>query len=278
MADGPRRAASTAVPETGTTTSSTPFGVTTTARCSEPAHSPRPIEATVTRDDASRGVQRATEAEAPWPDARRAPGSTRGGRPYADVGALLTVAEVAAGSLSERRARAGAGSAPAHGAGRCRPRRRPLGTRAGRRPARRRRRRGPVAAGNRAYEERFDRVFLIRAAGRSGDEILAELTRRLDNDDETERVETVQQLREIALLRLEQVVDDVATLSTHVLDTAAGRPASGVPVTLSKATVRCSPRPRPTTTVGWHRSAVTSPRATTGSASRPAGRSTPRSW
>jgi 2-oxo-4-hydroxy-4-carboxy-5-ureidoimidazoline decarboxylase len=63
-----------------------------------------------------------------------------------------------------------------------------------------------LAAGNRAYESRFDRVFLIRAAGRGAPDILAELERRLGNDDATERDETVTQLREIALLRLEQVV------------------------------------------------------------------------
>jgi 2-oxo-4-hydroxy-4-carboxy-5-ureidoimidazoline decarboxylase len=63
-----------------------------------------------------------------------------------------------------------------------------------------------LVAGNAAYEERFDRVFLIRAAGRTAPEILAELTRRLGNDDDAERAETVTQLREIALLRLRQVV------------------------------------------------------------------------
>lgn len=63
-----------------------------------------------------------------------------------------------------------------------------------------------LAAGNRAYEERFDRVFLIRAAGRGAPEILAELLRRLGNDDGAERAETERQLREIALLRLQQVV------------------------------------------------------------------------
>ena len=63
-----------------------------------------------------------------------------------------------------------------------------------------------LAAGNAAYEERFDRVFLIRAAGRSAAEILAELDRRLDNDDPTERDETIQQLGEIAVLRLESTV------------------------------------------------------------------------
>jgi 2-oxo-4-hydroxy-4-carboxy-5-ureidoimidazoline decarboxylase len=63
-----------------------------------------------------------------------------------------------------------------------------------------------LAEGNRAYEDRFDRVFLIRAAGRSASEILAELERRLGNDPATERRETVGQLREIALLRLKEVV------------------------------------------------------------------------
>ena len=44
-----------------------------------------------------------------------------------------------------------------------------------------------------------------RPAGRSA-EILAELRRRLSNDEETERAETVTALRDIALLRLDEVV------------------------------------------------------------------------
>jgi len=64
-----------------------------------------------------------------------------------------------------------------------------------------------LADGNRAYEERFDRVFLIRAAGRESAEILAELERRLGNDDATERAETVRQLGEIMLFRLRRVED-----------------------------------------------------------------------
>jgi 2-oxo-4-hydroxy-4-carboxy-5-ureidoimidazoline decarboxylase len=60
--------------------------------------------------------------------------------------------------------------------------------------------------GNQRYEQRFNRVFLIRAAGRSSEEILSELERRLGNDDETERRELVAALRDIAILRLQQVV------------------------------------------------------------------------
>lgn len=64
-----------------------------------------------------------------------------------------------------------------------------------------------LAADNRRYEERFGHVFLIRAAGRSAAEVSAELERRLGNDDESERREVVRELRKIALLRLQQVVD-----------------------------------------------------------------------
>ena len=126
------------------------------------------------------------------------------GRPYADRDALLAVAGNAAAEMTDEELSAALARHPR------------IGEKAGA---------GPDAAfsskeqagveasdadrlveANRAYEERFDRVFLIRAAGRSSGEILAECERRLGNDDDTERAETVDQLGQIALLRLEQVV------------------------------------------------------------------------
>ena len=59
-----------------------------------------------------------------------------------------------------------------------------------------------IARGNRVYEERFGRVFLIRAAGRTPQEVLDELQRRLLNQPEDEAAEAKQQLCEIGLLRL----------------------------------------------------------------------------
>lgn len=59
-----------------------------------------------------------------------------------------------------------------------------------------------IARGNEVYEQRFGRVFLIRAAGRSRQEILDELQRRLKNEPETEAAEAKEQLRQIAALRL----------------------------------------------------------------------------
>jgi len=63
-----------------------------------------------------------------------------------------------------------------------------------------------LRAGNEAYEERFGRVFPIRAAGRSAEEILAALESRLTNDKETERVIVAHQLPQVALLRLSGTV------------------------------------------------------------------------
>ncbi|MGI8458274.1 MAG: 2-oxo-4-hydroxy-4-carboxy-5-ureidoimidazoline decarboxylase [Propionibacteriaceae bacterium] len=60
--------------------------------------------------------------------------------------------------------------------------------------------------GNRDYENRFGRVFLIRAAGRSSEEILDQLQSRLGNDVATENSVVADQLRQIALVRLGQAV------------------------------------------------------------------------
>jgi 2-oxo-4-hydroxy-4-carboxy-5-ureidoimidazoline decarboxylase len=66
--------------------------------------------------------------------------------------------------------------------------------------------RAALVEGNRAYEERFDHVFLIRAAGRSPEEMLAELRRRLANDVEAERAEVTEQLAQITALRVKGFV------------------------------------------------------------------------
>lgn len=62
-----------------------------------------------------------------------------------------------------------------------------------------------LVEGNRAYEKRFGHVFLIRAAGRSSGEILEALQERLTNDPETEKSIMADQLRQIAVLRLQGV-------------------------------------------------------------------------
>jgi 2-oxo-4-hydroxy-4-carboxy-5-ureidoimidazoline decarboxylase len=59
-----------------------------------------------------------------------------------------------------------------------------------------------LAAGNRAYEEKFGRIFLIRAAGRSREEIVEELYRRLQLEPDAEVKIVAAELRDIALRRI----------------------------------------------------------------------------
>ena len=121
------------------------------------------------------------------------------GQPYADRSALLARADEAARALSDEELEQALSGHPRIGErGGAQSQREQSGVdpAAGDTAAR-------LAAGNAAYEQRFGRVFLIRAAGRDAEQILAELDRRLGNDDATERAETVDNLRQIALLRLE---------------------------------------------------------------------------
>lgn len=63
-----------------------------------------------------------------------------------------------------------------------------------------------LAAGNKEYDDKFGHVFLIRAAGKSPQEILASLHQRLNNQPSEEQKIVAQQLREIAVLRLQGAV------------------------------------------------------------------------
>ncbi|MCU1537596.1 MAG: uraD [Humibacillus sp.] len=130
------------------------------------------------------------------------------GRPYAAVPDLLAAARQAAAHLDDAELESALGAHPRIGE-------RPTGARHDAEHSRREQAgvdpadtamADQLAAGNAAYERRFGRVFLVRAAGRTASELLAELDRRLGNDEVSERAETVTALGEIAVLRLEQAV------------------------------------------------------------------------
>jgi 2-oxo-4-hydroxy-4-carboxy-5-ureidoimidazoline decarboxylase len=59
-----------------------------------------------------------------------------------------------------------------------------------------------LAAGNREYERRFGRIFIVCATGKTSPEILAILQKRLQNDDRSELREAAKQQRQITDLRL----------------------------------------------------------------------------
>jgi OHCU decarboxylase len=61
-----------------------------------------------------------------------------------------------------------------------------------------------LAEGNQAYEQRFNRIFIVCATGKSAPEILEILRRRLRNDETKELHEAAEQQRQIAHLRLKK--------------------------------------------------------------------------
>jgi len=59
-----------------------------------------------------------------------------------------------------------------------------------------------LAAANRAYEQKFGRIFIVCATGRSAEEMLLILQHRLSNDPATELREACEQQRQITQIRL----------------------------------------------------------------------------
>jgi 2-oxo-4-hydroxy-4-carboxy-5-ureidoimidazoline decarboxylase len=59
-----------------------------------------------------------------------------------------------------------------------------------------------LAEANRIYEERFGRIFIVCASGKSAAEMLAILNARLANDPVTELHEAAEQQRQITQIRL----------------------------------------------------------------------------
>ena len=59
-----------------------------------------------------------------------------------------------------------------------------------------------LAEGNREYEQKFNRTFIVCATGKSPEDILKHLERRLKGDDATELREAAEQQRQIMQIRL----------------------------------------------------------------------------
>jgi OHCU decarboxylase len=63
-----------------------------------------------------------------------------------------------------------------------------------------------LVAGNQEYEDRFGYIFLVRAAGRSAEEMLGLLRERLGNDPAIELRVAAGQQAEITALRLQRLI------------------------------------------------------------------------
>jgi 2-oxo-4-hydroxy-4-carboxy-5-ureidoimidazoline decarboxylase len=91
---------------------------------------------------------------------------------------------------------------------------------------------------NEAYRKKFGMPFIICVRRHTKDSILRQFERRLANDPTTELDTALSEIARIAALRLAQRVEAAprlnvhGRLSTHVLDTHAGKPAADVAVEL----------------------------------------------
>ncbi|MGK5529978.1 2-oxo-4-hydroxy-4-carboxy-5-ureidoimidazoline decarboxylase [Streptomyces sp. URMC 129] len=152
-------------------------------------------------------------------------------RPFADAGALLAASDAATAALTASGLAEALAGHP------------PIGRPDPADPASAREQRGMADAPdalraemldlNLAYQERFGHVFLICATGLSGERMRDALRARMDNPPETERETVRAELGKINRIRLTRLAESTATVSTHILDTSAGRPAPGVAVSLS---------------------------------------------
>lgn len=90
-----------------------------------------------------------------------------------------------------------------------------------------------LRGGNLQYEARFGHIFIVCASGKSAAEMLELLRARLGNSPERELAIAAEEQLAITRLRLDKLALP-GKLTTHVLDTALGRPATNLRVRLEQ--------------------------------------------
>lgn len=68
--------------------------------------------------------------------------------------------------------------------------------------------RAALAEANGAYQRRFGRIYLVCAAGRSAEDLLADIQRRMNNEPEREQAIAAEEQRKITALRLRSLIGD----------------------------------------------------------------------
>jgi hydroxyisourate hydrolase len=100
-----------------------------------------------------------------------------------------------------------------------------------------------LAIHNESYFNKFGFVFLICATGKTAEEMLASLLERESNERPAEVLIAAGEQNKITTIRLNKLLAELSApaarpppLTTHVLDTALGKPAEGLPIKLELAT------------------------------------------
>lgn len=90
---------------------------------------------------------------------------------------------------------------------------------------------------NADYENKFGFIFIVCATGKSAGEMLRLLNDRITNDRNSELRIAMGEQHKITLIRFTKLFEDLqitnmSQVTTHVLDTAAGRPARDISIRL----------------------------------------------
>jgi len=94
-----------------------------------------------------------------------------------------------------------------------------------------------LAKANKEYENKFGFIFIVCATGRSAGEMLRLLNDRLKNDHVSELNIAMNEQHKITLIRFKKLFEDfqflkMSQVTTHVLDTSAGKPGKNITVQL----------------------------------------------
>ena len=94
-----------------------------------------------------------------------------------------------------------------------------------------------LAAANDEYESKFGFIFIVCATGRTAGEMLQLLNDRLKNDQDSEITIAMNEQHKITLIRFNKLFNDfqflkMSQVTTHVLDTSAGKPGKNISVRL----------------------------------------------
>ena len=96
-----------------------------------------------------------------------------------------------------------------------------------------------LAKANNDYERKFGFIFIVCATGKSPEEMLRLLNDRLKNNIDDELTIAMGEQHKITLIRFKKLIEDfqffkMSQITTHVLDTAAGKPGNDISIMLQQ--------------------------------------------
>ena len=96
-----------------------------------------------------------------------------------------------------------------------------------------------LAKANKDYEKKFGFIFIVCATGKSAEEMLRLLKDRLKNSIDDELKIAMGEQHKITVIRFKKLLEDIqyvnmSQITTHVLDTAAGKPGNAISIMLQQ--------------------------------------------